>query len=107
MINRKPLCLNELDRNAPNFEISSVLFNVYKNVTFWKVELTVFTILTNGITTNGTSSLILKINQAPYNGICVLNNSTGMALETYFILNCTNWIDSDGYIVSYTFYGSI
>jgi len=33
------------DWNNPYFEISSVLFNDFKKITYWKVELTVFTMI--------------------------------------------------------------
>jgi len=91
----------------PYFEISSVLFNDFKKITYWKIELTVFATATlDQVTENGTSSLILKINQTPYNGTCVLSNSNGIAFQTYFTINCSDWTDSDGYIASYEFYGS-
>lgn len=76
------------------------------NTTYWKVELTVST-TTNGVTTNGTNSIILKRNQVPYNGMCSLQNSTGYALQTMFVINCTKWIDADGFIISYKFYGNL
>ncbi len=61
--------------------------------------------ITNDMITNGTSSLILKINQPPYNGICLLDNLEGTALQTYFTIKCSNWVDADGFITSYEFYG--
>jgi hypothetical protein len=49
----------------------------------------------------------MKTNQSPYNGSCQLstNVTTGYALETNFTIQCINWIDDDGYIVSYEFLG--
>lgn len=81
------------------------MFKYYTNVTYWKVQLTVGTSL-YGKTNYVSNELILKINQIPYNGSCFLNNQTGYALDTYFIVNCSNWIDDDGYIISYEFYGN-
>ena len=93
------------DWTNPYFEISSVLFNDFSKITYWKIELTVFTTTPDQVTENGTSSLILKINQTPYNGTCFLSNSNGIAFQTYFKINCSDWTDSDGYITSYEFYG--
>lgn len=56
---------------------------------------------------SGISSIIFKTNQSPYNGTCFLiGNQTGYALETYFNLQCSNWIDADGYITFYKIYGN-
>ncbi len=85
--------------------ISSLLFQKYTNTTYWKVLFIVETI-TNGILLNGTSELIFKTNQLPFNGTCNINNQTGLALETYFKINCFDWIDNDGFIVSYAFYAT-
>lgn len=85
--------------------ISSLLFQKYTNTTYWKVLLIVETI-TNGFLLNGTSELIFKTNQLPFNGTCNINNQTGLALETYFKINCFDWIDIDGFIVSYAFYAT-
>ena len=93
------------DWTNPYFEVSSVLFNDFRDITYWKVELTVFTTTLDKVTENGTSSLILKINQTPFNGTCLISQSNGIAFQTYFTINCSDWIDSDGYITSYEFYG--
>ena len=74
------------DWNKPYFEISSVLFSDFNEITYWKIELTVST-TTNDATTNGTSSLIIKINQTPINGQCMLSDSNGVAFQTYFTIS--------------------
>ena len=63
--------------------------------------------MTDGEMLSGLGQIILKTNQAPYNGSCfyVGNQTTGYALETYFTVNCTEWIDDDGFIVGYEFFG--
>jgi hypothetical protein len=63
---------------------------------------------TIGTTTaiTGSSSIILVLNQLPTGGECLVSNRTsGIALSTYFIVICTNWIDPDGQIVSYELNG--
>lgn len=81
-----------------------MLFSDYKQVTYWRIDFTVYT-TTSGVITNGTSSLTLKINQPPYNGFCSLSNSNGIAFHTYFTVSCSNWTDADGYVTSYGFFG--
>ena len=82
------------------------MFQDNENTTYWKVELLTDTI-SNGQTLSGYGRLILKTNQSPYNGSCHLatNVTTGYALESNFTINCINWIDDDGYIISYEFMG--
>lgn len=82
------------------------MFQNYSTTTYWKIELLIETIV-NNVKTNGSNELILKTNQLPYNGTCLLSNLTGYALDTYFIINCTEWIDDDGYIILYEFYGKL
>lgn len=83
-----------------------MLFLDYPNTTYWKVELTAETI-SNGVPKSGTGTIVLKTNQPPYNGTCtVISSLRGYALESNFTINCTNWIDDDGYITTYEFFGS-
>ena len=83
-----------------------LLFHDYPNTTYWKVELLTDTI-SNGEIKSGVGRLVMKTHQSPYNGSCHLstNVTTGYALETNFTIQCINWIDDDGYIVSYEFLG--
>lgn len=61
------------------------------------------------LTVSGVSStsseIILKINQIPLNGSCLVNLKNGTSLETNFTVTCSNWFDADGNITSYEFYG--
>ena len=63
---------------------------------------------TNEKVTNSTDELILKTNQPPVNGTCqvLASNLSGLALDTYFKVVCSNWIDEDGYITFYKLYGN-
>ncbi len=82
------------------------MFKNYPSVTYWKAELTVFTTI-NEKNTSGISSIIFKSNQIPYNGTChLIGNLTGYALDTYFKLKCSDWVDDDGYITFYKIYGN-
>lgn len=34
-----------------------------------------------------------------------MNNTEGLSLETEFMVNCMGWIDDDGYLTTYEFFG--
>ena len=80
----------------------SSLFLSNPLVLFWKVEFRA----TVNESVFGTSSIIFKTNQVPYNGSCSVDKSDGISLSDYFTLRCENWIDSDGTIQSYEFFGN-
>lgn len=90
--------------NTTFLEISSLLFRNFSNTTYWKIEATVDTTV-NGQIMNGVGHVILKTNQPPYNGTCTISNTTGYPLETNFTVNCMKWIDDDGYITQYEYWG--
>lgn len=73
--------------------------------TYWKIALTASTLTDDNALLNGTNEIILKTNQAPYNGTCLVDIFDGIALETNFTVECSNWIDADGFIFIYEFYG--
>lgn len=64
------------------------------------------TTISNKTQKTGTNTIILKTNQNPYNGTCFVDPLRGRALETIFTIECTDWIDDDGYIIFYRFIGS-
>ena len=80
------------------------MFRNNSNVTYWKIESTVDTSSNDEIKT-GTGFIILKTNQPPYNGTCTAFNTTGYPLETNFTIDCVKWIDDDGYITQYEYWG--
>ena len=85
--------------------IYSTLFLSDSSVHKWRVDLTLTTIsYANGIST-GSSSLILESNQLPHSGTCTVNPTSGISFSTQFTLSCINWIDDDGSIAKYSFYG--
>lgn len=87
--------------------MSRLLFQAYANTTYWKVELLTTTIV-NGESKSGIGKIVLKTNQPPYNGSCsVVTNSKGYALETNFTINCTGWIDDDGFVSIYEYFGKM
>lgn len=81
------------------------LFLEDPSILFWKFEVTMTTISrTRGITT-GKSSIIVKLNEVPKYGNCNINQTIGVPSETVFSIECLNWIDNDGYIKKYSFFG--
>ena len=92
--------------STANLTISCLMFQKYSSVFYWKIEMTVLT-TTDSVIKSGKSELILKINQVPFNGTCDIDQLNGLALETSFTIICSNWIDEDGYIINYEFYGKI
>jgi hypothetical protein len=56
-------------------------------------------------TQTGSSSLIFKVNNLPFGGVCFYNLNKGISLATLFEISCSDWKDSDGSIERYEFYG--
>ena len=83
-----------------NLTISSLLFNAYPQVTYWKIQLNATDSLSSG-----SNEIILKLNQLPTNGTCQVDILNGSALETNFTVKCSNWIDPDGLVYSFQYYG--
>lgn len=72
-------------------------------VVIWKIEFYLTaTTATNGIA-SGTASMLIKVNQLPTNGTCSISPSSGISGNTTFVISCSNWVDSDGYVSSYSF----
>ena len=83
-----------------NLTISSFLFGSYSYQNFFKIKLNVTT-----SSSSNSKELILKMNQPPINGTCEVNTLTGVSFVTNFTVNCSDWVDADGSIYSYSFYG--
>jgi len=86
--------------NKSELIIPSSFFKIYPQ-NFWRIELE---IVKNGIIT-GSSSINLKINSLPKNGACKINRDNGMSLKHLFYIMCSNWIDTDGSVETYEFFG--
>ena len=53
----------------------------------------------------GSSSIVFKLHSLPSGGQCSIDQKSGIALSTYFVISCTGWTDSDGIITRYEYYG--
>jgi len=82
--------------------LSSSLFLLNPLVLFWRVEFKT----TVNQRVSGTSSIIMKTNKLPYNGYCYVDKQSGISLSDYFHIKCENWIDPDGTIQTYEFFGN-
>jgi hypothetical protein len=82
--------------------IKQSLFADYPSVTNWMVT---FSATNTPGSVVGSSSVIFLVNQVPYNGSCGVSPIYGVALSTYFTVDCTDWLDSDGQIVNYELNG--
>jgi len=90
-----------LGKETNELSLSSSLFLNNPSVVFWKVEFRV----TINQAVSGISSVILKPNQLPYNGDCYVDRSSGISLSDFFNIICQNWIDPDGTIQTYEYFG--
>jgi hypothetical protein len=82
-----------------------LLFQTCPLVEYWKVEQTIQGYY-SGNKLTGTTHMLLKINKQPYNGNCTVDLTEGYAFLTNFTITCDDWIDDDGYIVKYEYFGT-
>ncbi len=69
---------------------------------FWRIDYQI----ENSQSKKGLASLVLVKNQLPQNGVCSINHFIGISLQTSFFIECVNWIDLDGSIVRYEYFGN-
>ena len=81
--------------------IKEELFQIYFTQTIWKVELSIFVPSKN---VSGSSSVLFLVNFPPRDGLCDVNPKNGTT-ETIFTIFCWNWIDTDGSLDSFAYYG--
>ena len=77
------------------------MFNNYSVVSYWRVDLSI-----NNQFTTGKATLILKKNLLPTDGDCFVDKTSGTSLLTWFTIKCTHWIDPDGFISTYEYFGN-
>jgi hypothetical protein len=83
--------------------VLSDLFMNNTNQVIWMIELAVFISSRN---VSGYSSIILYVNFPPKSGTCDIIPTSGTT-ETLFTLKCYGWIDPDGSLISFAYYGNI
>ena len=82
------------------------LFANYSNVLFWKVDFYVSTVDTLNQVNTGMGSLTLLVNNLPYGGYCYVDKYNGTSLSTLFNVKCVNWLDKDGFVAHYEYFGN-
>ena len=80
--------------------LTKSLFENFKSIDLWRIELAI----TIDNVHVGYSFINIKVDSLPYGGKCSADIDSGVALNTYFIINCMNWNDLDGTIAKYEFY---
>ena len=89
--------------DTPAITLMPSLFQVnYSSHIYWKIELEI-SLNPDAI---GVSSIYLKKNQLPAYGDCSVDPQGGLAFDSYFYFRCFGWIDSDGFISRYTYFGN-
>ena len=58
-------------------------------------EYTVSLVAFNGLDTNATTSMYIKINHPPEGGTCEISPHQGIAFEDKFLVDCWDWIDPE------------
>jgi len=67
----------------------------------WMIELNLYISSRN---VSGSSSIILNVNFPPMSGTCNISPASGTT-STLFTIVCFGWIDPDGFLVTYAYYG--
>ena len=84
--------------------IRQSLFEDFPSQIIWKVELVVNCVSPNNENVNGSTSLIFYVNYPPKSGSCDIYPKNGTT-STQFQIICINWVDSNGVVIKYSFYG--
>ena len=90
------------ENNGLSLTMLENLFSDYSSQTIWKVELVALIPSRNA---SGSSSVMFYVNFPPRSGSCDVNPKNG-STNTLFSISCSNWVDPDGVVVSYAYYGN-
>ena len=93
-----------VDTTSQDAAIGSDLFKQYiklfnKNIAHESdqiMEYTVNLVAFNGLDTNATTSMYVKINKPPEGGSCEIDPLQGVALQDKFKIDCWDWQDPEG-----------
>lgn len=85
--------------------IFNSIFDYFNKIDLWKVhfDITIMNEFNQSVT--GSTFINFKLNRKPYNGNCKIDSLYGIAYYTAFKIECQNWIDDDGYIIRYEYFG--
>ena len=77
------------------------IFSDHTFIIYWKIELEVRISSRN---VSGKSAIMFRVNFPPRYGHCTVNPELG-STKTQFIVKCPDWIDLDGSLVNFAYYG--
>lgn len=86
--------------------IFNTIFDYFKNTDFWKVHFDITIVNEFNQSVTGSTFINFRVNKKPYNGDCKIDLLNGIAYHTNFKIECKNWIDDDGYIIRYEYFGN-
>jgi len=84
------------------------LFNDFysqRGVVYWKVQMTITILTYSHENLTGMASILFQVNIPPTNGKCDVKPKYG-SVNDRFRIYCTNWLDNDGQVASYSYYGN-
>jgi hypothetical protein len=77
------------------------IFWDHPSIIIWKIELEV---KINNQNLSGKSSMLFFVNFSPRHGYCAVNPENGTT-KTIFGIKCENWIDKEGSVFNFAYYG--
>lgn len=81
------------------------IFDTFNFVNFWRIYFDTTVYDSNANTVVGSTFINFQVNQKPFNGTCTIDSLNGFAFYTLFKIECLNWLDKDGYITRYEYFG--
>lgn len=88
-------------KSQNDLAVKEELFQDFSSQIYWKIELSIFVPTRN---TSGMASIVFYINFPPRFGSCDINLKN-LSSNSLLSISCSNWIDLDGVLSSYAFYG--
>jgi hypothetical protein len=79
------------------------IFRDHSSILIWKIE---FGVHISSRNVSGKSSMSFLVNFPPRFGNCTVNPGNGTT-QTLFGIKCRNWIDTEGSVFNFVFYGKI
>ena len=86
--------------------IKKDLFRDFSSQVIWKIESNIELVTYTNETLTASTSMKVYVNFSPKYGICTISPTNGTT-NTVFSLNCQNWIDSNGSVGFYSYYGRL
>ena len=82
--------------------VMSDFFKSEPNQIIYKVE---YSVLISSRNVSSSTFLLIHVNFPPDHGTCDITPKIGTVLNTQFTISCSDFVDNDGFLVFYSFYG--